>query len=310
MKMPISRVNVAPVKDCRGGILRSLVFIDAGRFNGRSESERRQCGFTLLELLVVLAILGLLIGLVAPAALRQLGSAKEKIAHQSIERLASVLDIYKLDVGTYPTTDQGLQALLVRPDGVEHWSGPYLKGEKVPQDPWGHPFSTACRASGRGMITICTRLARPASRAAPARMRKSPTTDGDVPIGVNLSFDRVAPCQHRIALRQAGADANDRGAAHPGVPGTRGLCDDPDRQRVRRSRCRPVLPSSARVAGVSAMAAATTGSAPAGSGSARQTASDAVSAPHRARASRRVPGLARRWSRTAPRAGHNRARRT
>lgn len=94
----------------------------------------------MLELLVVLAILGLLIGLVAPAALRQLGSAKEKIAHQSIERLASVLDIYKLDVGSYPTTEQGLQALLTQPSGVSHWSGPYLKGESVPEDPWGRPF--------------------------------------------------------------------------------------------------------------------------------------------------------------------------
>jgi general secretion pathway protein G len=104
------------------------------------EDRSRQRGFTLLELLVVLAILGLLIGLVAPAALHQLASAKEKIAHQSIERLASVLDMYKLDVGSYPTTDQGLEALLVRPDGAENWSGPYLKGEKVPDDPWGHPF--------------------------------------------------------------------------------------------------------------------------------------------------------------------------
>jgi general secretion pathway protein G len=102
--------------------------------------RQRQQGFTLLELLVVLAILGLLIGLVAPAALRQLESSKEKIAHQSIERIAGVLDIYKLDVGSYPTTEQGLLSLIERPSGVTRWNGPYLKGATVPEDPWGRPF--------------------------------------------------------------------------------------------------------------------------------------------------------------------------
>lgn len=99
-----------------------------------------QRGFTLLELLVVLAILGLLIGLVAPAALRQLGSAKEKIARQSIERIAGMLDMYKLDVGSYPSTDQGLRALISPPPGGTRWNGPYLKGDKIPEDPWGRPF--------------------------------------------------------------------------------------------------------------------------------------------------------------------------
>ena len=102
--------------------------------------EARQRGFTLLELLIVLAILGLLIGLVGPALLRQLGSAKDKIAHQSIERLGSVLDIYKLDVGSYPTTQQGLEALLKRPPDVPRWNGPYLNGTKMPEDPWAHPY--------------------------------------------------------------------------------------------------------------------------------------------------------------------------
>lgn len=102
-------------------------------------SRRDDRGFTLLELLVVIAILGLLIGLVAPAALRQLGNARTSVAKQSIERIASVLDMYKLDVGSYPSTDQGLRALVERPTDAANWNGPYVKGN-VPVDPWNHPY--------------------------------------------------------------------------------------------------------------------------------------------------------------------------
>lgn len=102
--------------------------------------REREAGFTLLELLVVIAILGLLVGLVAPAALRQLGGARVSVARQSIERLGAVLDIYKLDVGSYPTTEEGLQALVTRPAGASAWNGPYVKGDQVPLDSWNHVY--------------------------------------------------------------------------------------------------------------------------------------------------------------------------
>jgi general secretion pathway protein G len=95
----------------------------------------------LLEILVVIAILGLLIGLVAPAALRQLGGAQNSIARQSIQRIGGVLDLYRLDMNTYPSTEQGLESLVTRPSGAVAWNGPYLKSDQMPLlDPWSHPY--------------------------------------------------------------------------------------------------------------------------------------------------------------------------
>jgi general secretion pathway protein G len=111
---------------------------------------REEAGFTLLEILVVIVILGLLIGLVAPAALRQLGGAKISIAHQSIERLSAVLDLYRLDAGNYPSTQDGLQVLVTPPAGATNWNGPYLKGTGVPVDPWNHPFVYRVPSTRRG----------------------------------------------------------------------------------------------------------------------------------------------------------------
>lgn len=116
-------------------------------------SKRRhpEAGFTLLELLVVIVILGLLIGFVAPAVLRQLGHAKDSVAKQSIEQIGSVLDLYKLDVGDYPSTQDGLQALITKPDDADNWSGPYMKSDSLPRDPWGHPYFYQEPSSRQGL---------------------------------------------------------------------------------------------------------------------------------------------------------------
>ncbi|GBQ95311.1 type II secretion system major pseudopilin GspG [Asaia lannensis] len=124
----------------------------------RCQSDTQESGFTLLELLVVIAILGLLIGLVAPAALRQLGGARNSVAHQSIQRLGEVLDLYKLDVGAYPSTEDGLHALIERPQEAESWNGPYLKDGAEPKDPWHHPYLYASPSERPGHdYDLCSR---------------------------------------------------------------------------------------------------------------------------------------------------------
>ena len=100
---------------------------------------KRRHGFTLVELLVVLAILALLAGIVGPKVLGQLGGAKAKTAAVQIADLDKTLELFKLDVGRYPTAEEGLDALVKKPASAASWSGPYLKGG-VPVDPWSHPY--------------------------------------------------------------------------------------------------------------------------------------------------------------------------
>ncbi len=97
-------------------------------------------GFTLIELLVVLAILALLASLVGPQVLNQLGGAKSKTAKLQIQDFEQALEIYSLDVGRFPTNDQGLEALVRKPSGATGWNGPYLKKNELPQDPWGNDY--------------------------------------------------------------------------------------------------------------------------------------------------------------------------
>lgn len=103
--------------------------------------KRRSSGYTLVELLVVLAILGLLVALAAPRVIRYLGTAKTDTARIQIQKLGGVLDLYRLEIGHYPTEEEGLAALVDRPPQVEAWNGPYLNNRQSLIDPWGTPYA-------------------------------------------------------------------------------------------------------------------------------------------------------------------------
>jgi len=105
--------------------------------------KKKQVGFTLIELLVVLTILAMLAALVVPRVFRNLEKAKVNTTKAQIAALESAIGTYRLEVGSFPTTDQGLQALRVRPAGVDNWDGPYLPKD-VPMDAWGHPYIYRC----------------------------------------------------------------------------------------------------------------------------------------------------------------------
>jgi general secretion pathway protein G len=103
-------------------------------------SCRSEAGFTLVEILVVITIIGLIMSLVGPRVLSYLSDSKVKTARIQIQGFSAALDLYYLDNGRYPTSTEGLGALAQRPDGASTWNGPYLNGNSVPKDPWGRPY--------------------------------------------------------------------------------------------------------------------------------------------------------------------------
>jgi general secretion pathway protein G len=100
----------------------------------------RQDGFTLIELLVVLVILGLLASLVGPRIMKYVGGAKSDAARLQIEEFGAALDLYNLELGRYPTSQESLRALVAPPPGTPKWNGPYLKKTDLPKDPWGNDY--------------------------------------------------------------------------------------------------------------------------------------------------------------------------
>lgn len=117
-----------------------LAIVNQSEYQMNAELRKNQKGFTLLELLVVLVILGMLAALAGPRVMKYVGGAKSDTAKIQIEELAAALDMYKLEVGQHPNTQDGLQALVQAPAGAANWNGPYLKKNTVPKDPWGNDY--------------------------------------------------------------------------------------------------------------------------------------------------------------------------
>ena len=122
----------------------------ASRVRGMSKSTRRECGITpaasrergmtLIEILVVLVLIGVVLGIVGGNFIGKGEKAKADAAKIEIGQISQTLDLYKLEIGRYPTTQEGLQALISAPAGVTNWNGPYWKKSQMPKDPWGNEY--------------------------------------------------------------------------------------------------------------------------------------------------------------------------
>ena len=102
--------------------------------------NRTNNGFSLIELLVVMMVLGLLASIVGPQVMKHVGESKSKTARIQIEDLSASLDMFLLDIGRYPTSEEGLQVLVSAAQGIQNWNGPYLKKQRLPMDPWGNNY--------------------------------------------------------------------------------------------------------------------------------------------------------------------------
>ncbi|MGF9759504.1 type II secretion system major pseudopilin GspG [Microvirga sp. 0TCS3.31] len=129
---------------------------DRGRSRRSGDQHSRrlgsQAGFTLVEVIVVLSIMGLIMALVGPRVLGYLTDSKEKMARIQVETLSNATELFFIDNGRYPLEPEGLQALLTAPASLPTWRGPYLKGATVPADPWGRPYRYSSKDRGRSYV--------------------------------------------------------------------------------------------------------------------------------------------------------------